>query len=346
MRSLVKLTDTRDFIISSKAVCDLYNSKGGLFAIKGTILNPLQVCMEFYVRLADYELYRKDRGEDEELMKPRGKVKIANPNYQSVLDSFVPHETVVLYQSIISDTERIFSGNLSAPQIIEYAEGIIEKSFGSDYIHLYLCNKAFDSFNQSTARHSLSVYLLFCEVMLDIRKRSRDLPFYSLFKQRGKKINFSSDQIRHYSIGALLHDIGKIKIPINLLEKKEPLTPEESQLMYRHSNYGVEILEEVGNFPLEIKEMVGNHHQFYPVYPEIQRSPLVEILSILDIFDACRTKRPYKDAFSFKECEIILQESKRKYGWSSYLLQQVIEGTLRKFETQIIMMDNRCTETI
>ena len=113
----------------------------------------------------------------------------------------------------------------------------------------------------------------------------------------------------------------------------QPLTEEEMDLMKSHSRFGIEILDEAGEYSPEIREMVGNHHQAYPVFKDIEPSPLVEILSMIDIFDACRTERPYKHAFSFKECEKVLYENKRKFGWSSYLLQNVLDRTLRKFES-------------
>lgn len=338
MRSLIKLTDTSEFILNGKARCDLYNSKGGLYAVKGTSLPPSRQKVEFYVRSADYALYAPRVEEDRPVANSEETASL--PDYASVIETFVPHETVALYKDIMADVSKVFDGQLTVSGIMEFSENIIKKTFDENKVDLYLCNKAFASFNKTTARHSFSVYLLFCEVMFDFRKQTRDLPFYTVFKQRGSKINFSSDQIRKYAMGALLHDIGKIKIPLDLLEKTTPLTLEELDLMHSHSRFGIEILDEAGEYSPEIREMVGNHHQSYPVFPEIESSPLVEILSMIDTFDACRTTRPYKHAFTFKECERFLYENKRKFGWSTYLMQNIIDGTLRKFESHYQMMAN------
>lgn len=332
MKNLVRLSDTADFIIDGKAVCDLYNTKGGLYAIKGTLLPKHRQRVEFFVRSADFALFSKQVSSQEDTTRLQFE-KMNLSEYKNVMESFISKETIELYNRLISDLTDVFSAGLNGVTIIDFAEDIIEKTFNENRVDLYLCNKAFSSFNFATARHSLSVYLLFCEVMFDFRKQSRDLPFYTTFKQRGKKINFSSDQIRKYALGALLHDIGKIKIPEELLEKPTPLTNEEMELMQQHSRFGIEILDEAGEYSPEIREMVGNHHQAYPVFKDIEPSPLVEILAMIDIFDACRTERPYKHAFSFKECEKVLYENKRKFGWSSYLLQNVLDGTLRKFES-------------
>ena len=346
MKSLVKLSDTADFIIDGKAVCDLYNSKGGLYAIKGTVLPSHRQKVEFFVRSADFALYSKTVEEPDAPWKMKGALTaVSESEYTTVVETFVPHETIELYKSLATDLSSIFDVRSSGVSIMNFAEDLIEKTFNENKVDLYLCNKAFASFNLQTARHSFSVYLLFCEVMFDFRKQTRDLPFYTTFKQRGKKINFSADQIRKYAMGALLHDIGKIKIPTELLEKSQPLTEEEMDLMKSHSRFGIEILDEAGEYSPEIREMIGNHHQAYPVFKDIEPSPLVEILAMIDIFDACRTERPYKHAFSFKECEKVLYENKRKFGWSSYLLQNVLDGTLRKFESHYQILQSAASGT-
>lgn len=339
MRKLVQVTEVSHFIDENKALCDLYNAKGGLYAIKGTILSTARQRVELFVRSADYALYSKFP-ENGDQTQAQNTIQIEKQDYESIIETFVPHDTVVLYRNIMNNVSSVFGSDLSATGIIDFAEDIISKTFSENKIDLYLCNKAFSGYNKTTAIHSFSVYLLFCEVMFDLRKQERDLPFYAVFKQRGRKVNFSSDQIRRYAMGALLHDIGKIKIPDALLEKQGALTPEEYELMYAHARSGIEILNEAGENSPEIQEMVGNHHQAYPVFPDIEPSPLVEILSMIDIYDACRAERPYKRAFTFKECERILYENKRKYGWNTYLTENVIEGTLRKFETHFQMMSN------
>lgn len=343
MRKLIQVTDISEFIRDNKALCDLYNSKGGLYAVKGTVLPAARQRIELYVRSADFALYSRTQEEPDQ---PRVEtaVQIEKPDFTSVIETFVPHETVELYHNIMHDVSSVFAEDMPVHSIVDFAEDIIKKTFDENKIDLYLCNKAFASYNKTTARHSFSVYLLFCEVMFDFRKQTRDLPFYTVFKQRGQKINFSADQIRRYAMGALLHDIGKIKIPAELLEKRDQLTPEELDLMHSHTRFGIEILDEAGEYSPEIREMVGNHHQAYPVFQDIDTSPLVEILSMIDIFDACRTERPYKHAFTFKECERVLYENKRKFGWSTYLMHNVVDGTLRKFESHYQMMANTLSE--
>lgn len=82
----------------------------------------------------------------------------------------------------------------------------------------------------------------------------------------------------------------------------------------------------------EMRQMVGNHHPEYPFFPDEENSPPVQILTIVDIFDACRMVRPYKRALSFNECIAILNQFREKYRWDSRLTETVIDGTLKKFE--------------
>ena len=183
MRRLIQVTDISDFIRDNKALCDLYNSKGGLYAVKGTVLPAARQRIELYVRSADYALY-SSAPEEKERPRIETPVQIEKPDFTTVIETFVPHETVELYRNIMSDLSSVFEENMPVPHIIDFAEDIITKTFNENKIDLYLCNKAFASYNKTTARHSFSVYLLFCEVMFDFRKQTRDLPFYTEILQK------------------------------------------------------------------------------------------------------------------------------------------------------------------
>jgi len=111
----------------------------------------------------------------------------------------------------------------------------------------------------------------------------------------------------HLGTGALLHDIGKSKIPSAILDKNGPLTDIEMALVRRHPHFGFEIVLNSGIIPHDAHYPILQHHERengtgYPYGlhgPDIHRYS--KITAIADVFDAMTTKRAYrgaKEAFS------------------------------------------------
>lgn len=335
MQKLIRIRDAGICIENGRARYNLYNAEGGLYAVKGCVLPSKSRSMEFYV-------LRSDLPEDVEALPEVQTTSSFTPfgrvDCESDSCSDLPEERPVSlpviddYKDVMGGLTSVFTEDARPDEIIRQCEDVIEKSFALDYADLYLCNRAFASFGSSTAKHSFSVYCLFCDILFYIRKQEKTEYFFNLFKRKGAVVNFSSGQIRKYALGALLHDIGKIKIPASILDKPEALTPEETALIRKHVVFGLEILDEIGENSKEMRQMIANHHPAYPVFPDEENSPLVQILSIVDIFDACRTARPYKKALPFNDCISILRQNQIKYHWDFRLLDSIIEGTLKKFE--------------
>lgn len=127
-------------------------------------------------------------------------------------------------------------------------------------------------------------------------------------------------------IGFLLHDIGKIRIPREILLKEDNLPYHEFELLKKHTVYGAEILEKF-NFSKKICEMAKYHHvrmnrTGYPKpYPK-ELSLHVKILMIVDSFSAITLDRPYREAHSFRQGLEILREEKELYDRE--LLEQFV----------------------
>jgi len=105
-----------------------------------------------------------------------------------------------------------------------------------------------------------------------------------------KECNMSADQIRQVGMGALFHDIGKLKIPSQILRKTEPLTKPEQNLMAQHSRYGLDLLNLAKDFPAEAKGIVLHHHEYLDGSgPEGlkkgQLDPLTQMVSLINEYD-------------------------------------------------------------
>ncbi|MGH7559633.1 MAG: tetratricopeptide repeat protein [Gemmatimonadales bacterium] len=102
-------------------------------------------------------------------------------------------------------------------------------------------------------------------------------------------------------LGAYLHDLGKVKVPHEVLNKPGRLTPGEFELMKLHPVYGVEMLQEI-DFPWDIKPIIRWHHEKLDGtgYPDRLRGDEIpvsaQIIGIVDVYDALTTTRSYRGA--------------------------------------------------
>lgn len=133
-------------------------------------------------------------------------------------------------------------------------------------------------------------------------KHSVDVATMSMVIAKNQGLNQAD--IYHIGIAGLLHDMGKSKIPLEILNKPARLTDEEFAVMKQHSVLGYEILKEKNEFPAAISLAVLQHHEKmngkgYPMGVTSEKiTPYAKILSVVDVYDALVTERPYKKSFS------------------------------------------------
>ncbi len=132
----------------------------------------------------------------------------------------------------------------------------------------------------------------------------------------GKKLKLKRKQLENLKYAALLHDVGKVGIPIHILVKKGKLTEEEWQKIKQHPTKGADIVRTLNGFE-EIADIVEQHQERvdgkgYPrglVRDEIRKE--AAIIGVVDAFDAMTSDRPYRKALSLEEA---IEELKNHAG--------------------------------
>ena len=115
--------------------------------------------------------------------------------------------------------------------------------------------------------------------------------------------------------GGLLHDLGKAKVPQQVLNKPGRLSEEEYELMKAHSVYGDEIAKSSGISDVRVLSIIRNHHERWGGhgYPDGLRKDEIpmfaRIAAVADVFDALTAKRVYKDPLSSREAVSMILES-------------------------------------
>ncbi|KMT22740.1 HD-GYP domain-containing protein [Clostridium cylindrosporum] len=132
----------------------------------------------------------------------------------------------------------------------------------------------------------------------------------------GLEKGFTKNMLVDLGIGTILHDIGKMRIPHNILNKDGKLTDEEFQEMKRHPEYGYEILQKVDRISERAKSIVLQHHERidgtgYPYAVKGDKiSAYAKIACISDVYDALISDRVYRKGFPANEAyEIIMMNS-------------------------------------
>jgi len=132
-------------------------------------------------------------------------------------------------------------------------------------------------------------------------------------KKIAEQLGWGEDRILGLELAGLLHDIGKIGIPADILMKPSDLTPLEDELVKEHVQKGYDVLKDLP-FPFPLAEMVYQHHEKldgsgYPL--GIKGDKILfeaKILAVSDVMEALTTSRPYRPELSLYDVIDILRD--------------------------------------
>jgi putative nucleotidyltransferase with HDIG domain len=131
-------------------------------------------------------------------------------------------------------------------------------------------------------------------------------------------MGMDSHSLFWFRLGALLHDIGKIIVPTEVLNKAGPLTAEEWAMMKRHPEAGLELVADI-DFPGDVRSVIRNHHERwdgkgYPDGLAGEEIPFAaRVLCVADVYDALTTARSYRDSMSHERAAEEMRSSKGQF---------------------------------
>lgn len=207
-------------------------------------------------------------------------------------------ESAILYLQQIFDKDKEFSTELLS-ETIEQCRDAVESmidvldDYNIDSLRSLIGNLSVHDFY--TYDHSINVSM-YCITIL------------RALNPEAKRI-----ELLHAGLGGLLHDLGKIKIPTNILNNPGALSDEQYELIKKHPKYGIDLLvsgecEVEGDIDLEtIARIVHEHHENWngTGYPQKLKEKEIHVLArictIADFFDAVTTKRSYNEVLTVSQ---------------------------------------------
>lgn len=141
-----------------------------------------------------------------------------------------------------------------------------------------------------------------------------------------KEMGVSDEKLDEIRIGAILHDVGKIGLPDEILQKDNPLTNSERAIMHDHVQKGVDIISDADFLLCTIPAILHHHERYdgtgYPNGLNGEQLPLIsKIMAVADTFDAMTTDRPYRKALPHDKA---IEEIKK--GAGSQFDPEVVKG--------------------
>ena len=143
-----------------------------------------------------------------------------------------------------------------------------------------------------------------------------------------KRLSLSEEELIALRRGGIIHDIGKVAVPDQILLKPGPLTPEERKVMQQHTIVGAGICSPLKSFR-SVVPIIRHHHEKidgsgYPDGLKGDAVPLTaRILQTVDIYDALTTDRPYRKAMTPDRAFALMREEVKRGWWDGALVDEL-----------------------
>jgi PAS domain S-box-containing protein len=203
----------------------------------------------------------------------------------------------------------------------------ILKSF-STLASSFFAFKKFDDLQTNFTKELLTSIIKIME-MYDLYTKGHSENVARLASAIAKEMNLSKQTIKNTYWAGLVHDIGKLLIPLNILNKQEKLTEQEFELIKKHPVWGSKALNSSKILKPIAKYLLYHHERWdgkgYPEGLRANEIPLIsQILGVADAWDAMLSKRSYRSSLSFEQA---LDQIKTNKG--SQFSPQVVDSFIK-----------------
>ena len=299
----MKRVRTSDLCPGMKTAEDVYSYNNQMILPKDTVLDDKTITrLEFYSVLA-IRVCDDVEAPVEVASEEASEISLESSYSQRVRSSKQFKE----FESNFLETTETFKGSLQSianddgdintDELIDSVTNLMSNDMTGYSVFDMLHNmRQYDDF---TYMHSMNVALI-CNVF-------------------GKWLDLRDDQIKTVTIAGLLHDIGKIKVPDNIIRKPDKLSPAEYSIVKTHTLQGYNILKDK-DIDNNIKEAALMHHERcdgsgYPLgISDAKINPYAKIVAIADVYDAMTAARIYRGPLCpFRVISIFESEGLRIY---------------------------------
>jgi len=300
---------------------DIYTPKGLMIIPKNTLLDEKHIFRIKLYQIISVLIMESTNEEDSDLNDQtiaEDVVIAVSRNFSQFRDSYnTQHAATESKLNSIADGEPVDQDNLYQVST-NLIDSIRTKSELFNYMY-YLKND-----DDYTYTHCLNVSIL-----------------ANIF---GRWLKLPEDDIKNITLTGMLHDLGKIQIDKEIINKPGKLTAEEFDLMKKHSTFGYQTIKDQ-DIDDSIKQGVLFHHEKldgsgYPLGLTDKNIPMyAKIISIVDIYDAMTSKRSYHDKYSpFKVIRMFEEES---YGLlDTRLLFVFLENIAHNYLGKEVVLSN------
>lgn len=187
---------------------------------------------------------------------------------------------------------------------VEAAESLWQQAKAGDQPDPGAARKIIDSLAQVVTQDRTSLMALTSLKRHDSYTFTHMVNVSVLAMAQARSLNLDGPLVREFGLAALMHDIGKVNTPLEVLNKPDKLDREEFELMKQHVIDGAHILRRTPEMPALAPVVAFEHHlkQDLSGYPENighrELNLCTMIVSIADVFDALRSARPYREGLA------------------------------------------------
>ncbi len=302
-----------EHLIGRKVLADVINNYGVTIIPAQTVLNYESVKLLYNHKIDEFTLSLEHAAERQEAGEQSRKLLKQTVSRSKELFASVTDSASIPLSDIRQDV----------------LPAVRELSGNSDLFELFEIVKAKDDY---TYEHHIGVGILATLI--------------------GGWMNLDEEELATLSLGATLHDIGKVNIPESILNKPGPLTDEEFEIVKKHTVHGYELLKNAEGISPRVALIALQHHERedgrgYPSgLKKDQIDPLSAIVAVADIFHAMSSKRPYREATPFHE--IVSQMRQGKFGeLNPEIVTLFLDNLMKKLlGRQVVLTDGRAAEVV